>query len=296
MSKSDSNSVDRLPQREQYLKQSHGNPFAIRGLWWRPFHTWYEGSRVGRLPWGIRHLAMVLRNWLLYRKPRRIEYRYASDGFATKSRLAFMTDPTFVHAYERMLLARGEANDLGIHLRVHQALWVASVCRKLPGDFVECGTGRGLIFSAILDYLKDWNSLGKTAWLFDTFSPYHLNQQSGQNDPSTGVSGNYAVNLESTRRNFQEWPRVNLVPGMLPDSLNTVDIKSIALLHLDLNFAAAEETVLSKLWPLVVEGGIVLLDDYGQTDSQNETHTRIAKQFGVEILTTGSAQGVIIKR
>jgi hypothetical protein len=37
------------------------------------------------------------------------------------------------------------------------------------------------------------------------------------------------------------------------------------------------------------------LDDFGQTDAQNETHTRLAKQFGVEILTTGSSQGIIVK-
>ena len=296
MSESDQYSSNRLPHRERYLRQSHGDPFAIRGFWWRPFYTWYAGSRVSRLPWGIRQLAMLLRNWGLYRKPRRIEFRYASDGFATKSRLAFMTDPSFVHAYDRMLLARGEANDLGIHLRVHQALWAASVCKKLPGDFVECGTGRGLIFSAILDYLKDWDSLGKSAWLFDTFSPFHLDPQTGHNDASGTVSGNYAVNLESTSRNFAEWPRVNLVPGLLPESLDTVGLQSIALLHLDLNFAPAEEKVLLRLWPLVVEGGVVLIDDYGQTDAQNETHSRLAKQFGVDILTTGSAQGVIIKR
>ncbi len=287
---------NRLPNREQYLKQSRGDPFAIRGFWWRPFHTWYGGSRVGKLPWGIRHLAMMFRDWRLYRKPRQIEFRYASDGFATKSRLAFTTDPAFVHAYDRMLLARGEANDLGIHLRVHQALWAASVCKKLPGDFVECGTGRGLIFSAILDYIEEWDSLGKSAWLFDTFSPFHLDPQTGENDSSGGISANYAVNLESTLRNFEEWPRVNLVPGLLPESLDTVDLKSIAFLHLDLNFAPAEEKVLLKLWPLLVEGGIVLIDDYGQTDAQNATHTRLAKQFGVEVLTTGSAQGIIIKR
>jgi hypothetical protein len=219
-----------------------------------------------------------------------------SDGFATKSRLAFMSNPTFIRSYERMLFARGEPNDLGIHLRVHQALWAASVCKKLPGDFVECGTGRGLIFSAILESLDDWESLGKSAWLFDTFSPHYLNETTGLNDPNKPVSSNYAVDIETTRRNFETWSRVHLVEGVLPESIDTVDLKSIAFLHLDLNFAAAEEKVLLKLWPRITSGGVVLLDDFGQTDAQNETHTRLAKQFGVEVLTTGSAQGIIIKR
>ncbi|MGA0136094.1 MAG: hypothetical protein ACO3KZ_06335, partial [Ilumatobacteraceae bacterium] len=62
-----------------------------------------------------------------------------------------------------------------------------------------------------------------------------------------------------------------------------------------LNFAPTEETVLRQLWPLVSKGGVVLLDDYGQTGPQNETMTRLAQELGVEILTTGSAQGIIIK-
>ena len=282
-------------QREEYLAKSRGNPFLAHGVYWKPFRTWYAGHRVRNLPFGLRELVMVVRNWKVYWKPRRLEFRYMSDGFATKSRLAFMSDPVFVRAYDRMLIARGEPNDLGIHLRVHQALWAASVCKRLPGDFIECGTGRGLIFSAILESLNDWESLDKSAWLFDTFSPHYLNETTGLNDPSKPASSNYAVDLESTRRNFEKWSRVHLVEGVLPQSLDTVAIREIAFLHLDLNFAAAEEAVLTKLWPRIVSGGIVLLDDFGQTDAQNETHTRLAKQFGVEILTTGSSQGIIVK-
>jgi hypothetical protein len=89
---------------------------------------------------------------------------------------------------------------------------------------------------------------------------------------------------------------VNLVAGLLPDSIDTVDLRSISFLHLDLNYAPAEEEVLLKLWPRITDGGMVLFDDYGQTDSQNETHNRLAKQLGVKILTTGSAQGIIVKR
>ena len=239
---------------------------------------------------------MLVRNWRTFWKPRALEFRYMSDGFATKSRLSFMDDPIFTRAYDRMLYAHGEPNDLGIHLRVHQAIWIASVCRHLPGDFVECGTGRGLIFSAVLESLDDWDSIGKSAWLFDTFSPYHLNPKTGLNDSGGTVSSNYAVNIDSTKKNFAEWPRVNLVAGLLPDSIDTVDLRSISFLHLDLNYAPAEEEVLLKLWPRITDGGMVLFDDYGQTDSQNETHNRLAKQLGVKILTTGSAQGIIVKR
>ncbi|MDA2956060.1 MAG: class I SAM-dependent methyltransferase [Actinomycetota bacterium] len=218
-----------------------------------------------------------------------------SDGFATKSRLHFLTDPTYVRSYNRMLVARGGPNDPGLHLRIHQALWIASVCKRLPGDFVECGTGRGMVMSAVLESLDDWEHLNKSVWLCDTFSPHYLNEVTGKNDESKAKSTNYAVSIESTRKNFSQWSRVNLVQGFLPESLDGVAIDKIAFLHLDLNYAPSEEQVLRKLWPLISNGGIVLLDDYGQTDEQNETMNRVAQELGVQILTTGSSQGIIIK-
>ena len=218
-----------------------------------------------------------------------------SDGFATKSRLAFMEDPKFRAAYDRMIFATGYPTDPGLHLRVHQAIWAASLAKRVDGDFVECGTGRGMIFSAILTYLDDWPSLDKDAWLFDTFSPYFLNPESGVNDPTRGVRGGYAHSLESTQQNFAEWERVHCVAGLLPETLSRAPIKKIAFLHLDLNYAPTEEVVLRQLWPLISRGGVVLLDDYGQTGPQNETMTRVARELGVEILTTGSAQGILIK-
>jgi hypothetical protein len=45
----------------------------------------------------------------------------------------------------------------------------------------------------------------------------------------------------------------------------------------------------------VTKGGIVLLDDYGQNEEQNRAMNRVARELNFQILTTGSAQGIIIK-
>jgi hypothetical protein len=59
--------------------------------------------------------------------------------------------------------------DYRIHWRAHIALWAAFSARTLEGDFVECGVNRGFMSSAIMEYL-DWDSLGKTFYLLDTFA------------------------------------------------------------------------------------------------------------------------------
>jgi O-methyltransferase len=282
-------------ERHAYLQKSKGDPFRPHGIYWIQFANWFAGDRLKKLPIGLRHVLMLVRNWKVFWRPRRLEFRYMGDGFATKSRLQFLTDPAFVRSYNRMLAARGGPNDPGLHLRIHQALWIASVCKRLPGDFVECGTGRGMVMSAVLESLDEWEHLNKSVWLCDTFSPHYLNEVTGKNDDSKAKSTNYAVSIESTRKNFSQWSRVNLVQGFLPESLDGVAIDKIAFLHLDLNFASAEQSVLRKLWPKITPGGMVLLDDFGTNELQNVAMVEVAEEFGVQILTTGSSQGIIIK-
>ena len=238
---------------------------------------------------------MIVRNFRVFWKPKRLEFRYMADGCATKSELAFLNDENFMRSYDRMILATGYPTDPGLHFRIHQAVWAASVTKKIEGDFVECGTGRGMVFSAVLESIDDWPALDKTLWLFDTFSPYHLDPVTGRPDKSRGVRDLYARDLESTRENFSEWTRVKCVAGELPGTLEAVKLARIAFLHIDLNFASVEQEVLRRLWPLVTPGGIVLLDDYGQNPEQNQAMNEVARELGFQILTTGSAQGIIVK-
>ena len=297
MGVNDSDAVSvRAADRRNYLQSSRGNQFRPRGFYWRVFAVWHAGHRLRSLPPGIRHLGMLLRNIRVFWKPRRLEFRYMSDGFATKSRLAFLEDDRFKRSYDRMILASGHPTDPGLHLRIHQALWAASIARNLEGDFVECGTGRGLVFSAVLESLDDWPSLNKSLWLFDTFSPYHLDPVTGQPDQSRGIRDLYARDVESTRSNFSQWPRVHCVAGELPGTLESVSIPKVAFLHIDLNFAEVEVAVLRLLWPRITPHGVVLLDDYGQNDAQNQAMNQLAKELKFQILTTGSAQGIIIKQ
>ena len=45
----------------------------------------------------------------------------------------------------------------------------------------------------------------------------------------------------------------------------------------------------------MTKGGIVFLDDYGQNREQNHAMNEVARELDFQILTTGSAQGIIIK-
>lgn len=224
-------------------------------------------------------------------------WRYATANVATKHNVSFMESPRFSAAYDAsMLAARRDHWNAGMHFRIHQALWCADVGLRLGGNFVELGTGRGMTFAAILTSIDDWNHRSTTAYLFDTFESAVINAGTGLQDASLGSSPVYAESLTATRETFASWERVRLIPGLLPQSLQTVDVGRIGFLHIDLNTPSAEVESLRALWPRLLPGAPVLLDDYAHVNSepQYEAMNAVAAELGVSILTLATGQGLII--
>lgn len=218
---------------------------------------------------------------------------YAQDGLLAWANHEFMVDPAFQRAYQRGVRAAGW--DYKIEWRVHVALWAAAAAARLPGDFVECGVGRGMFSSAILESLP-WESLGKRFLLVDTFLPYGVGED-GRQDESAGTNKYYAESVRAVAENFREWPRTDLVEGRIPEVLDEIDVQDLAYLHLDLNAADAERQALEFFWPRLVPGGLVLLDDYGCDiyRAQKLSTDEFAAAVGVEILSMATGQGLLVK-
>jgi len=98
-------------------------------------------------------------------------------------------------------------------------------------------------------------------------------------------------------KNFEEWPRVNLVQGQIPEVLTNLNDVRVAYLHVDLNYAAPEVAAMEFFWPRLVPGALILLDDYGFVGCRKQ---RIAaddwaKSAGVSVLSVATGQGLIVK-
>jgi hypothetical protein len=210
-------------------------------------------------------------------------WSWDEDGLRSDNVPAFLTDPRFRNAYARGVKAGGF--DYGISYRAHTLMWAAGLAEPIEGDFVECGTGRGFLASAICAYL-DWTD--RPFHLFDTF------EQSDRYESALF----YADGAEPVRENFREYPGVQLVVGRIPESLSTVQIERVAFLHVDLNQAEPEEAAVRHFWPLLSPGGVMVFDDYGfarYADSRASAN-RLADELGFEIYSPPSGQGLVIKR
>ena len=280
---------------EDHDKQTVGNQFLLFGFAVRPFYSKHTGTSLVRFPNPIRFILKILRNFRFYLFPKKLQFTYFGDGMATKARMPFLSDVSFREAYLRMRISSEAVVDPALHWRVHQVIWAVKNCMKLRGDFVECGTGKGLMMSAALTSIKNWDICGKKLFLFDTFEPHGLDPETGLNSESQGIREKYAESAEKVRSNFSSWPNVELFQGQLPQSLSDASFTEIAFLHLDLNHASSEVLVLRRLWNHIVDGGMVILDDFGSTDEQNTALNRLSSELDFDILSTGTSQGIIIK-
>ena len=264
------------------------------------------GSKVDKLPKYLRSIVILLK-YLYHKYIKKITspkyYPYHYDGVATRHNCSFMTDEIFIKSHARGMKAAGFGSDLPF--RVHQAIWASGTALQVEGDLVELGTGRGLVMSAVLESIQNWKELNRGAWLFDTFKSNFVDKYGNQGNKKN-KSKLYAETFDKTKKNFSEWPRVNLIQGRLPESLTKKNeslkspfeqIKKICFLHIDLNYPETEVECLNMLWPKINQGGIVLLDDYAYHgfEKSYKLMNLQTKKLNRLILTTASGQGIIIK-
>ncbi|MBI1355376.1 MAG: class I SAM-dependent methyltransferase [Acidobacteria bacterium] len=228
---------------------------------------------------------------------------YFEDGLCSLHDHGFVADERFEKAYLRGIQASGGV-DHRIRWRAHIFLWAARQAAALPGDFVECGVNTGFLSSAMLADLE-WGRLDKTLYLLDTFAGPVRTQYSeeelreGRWDLAREAveKGAYQTNLEAVRANFSEWPRVELIPGMVPETLRGVPAERIAFLHLDMNCAAPEIAALEYFWPRLVPGGFVVSDDFAARgfDSLRRGYAEVLRELGGEMAALPTGQGLLIK-
>lgn len=229
---------------------------------------------------------------------------YANDGLISFHAHAFLDDPAFQRAYERGARALGGHDWYQWHWRVHIGLWAAASASQVDGDFVECGVNYGFLSSAVMEFLG-WDRLGKTFYLLDTFAGLDPRVsaagESGEEVLKKSEhllrNGMYVSGVEGVRANFAQWQNQRIIVGSIPDTLDQVDARAVAFLHIDMNCAPPEVAALRFFWPRLSPGAFVLLDDYAYRgfEEQRLAMDALAREMGVQICALPTGQGLLIK-
>jgi hypothetical protein len=148
----------------------------------------------------------------------------------------------------------------------------------LDGDFVECGVWRGGNALAAKMIFEHYRS-DKTVWLFDTFSgmtqPTELDR-TAKGEPAldkfeTSQRGDHNdwcyASLEDVDANFREagvdLTNVCFIKGDVLETLKDKLPERISVLRLDTDWYESTKAELKALYPRLVIGGVLLIDDYG---------------------------------
>jgi hypothetical protein len=236
----------------------------------------------------------------------RVHLSYDHDGMRLYGKsVVWMQEEAFVRAYHagmdsghKIVRPAGSRENIHIEWRIHILCWAARHARHLPGDFVECGVNTGIFSLAVCHYI-DFNSTGKTFYLFDTFNGIPEDQMLPTERPYR-IPENQAMYeecYETALRNFAPFPRARLVRGKVPDTLSQVAIDKVCYLSLDMNIAAPEIAAIEFFWDKLVSGGVVVLDDYGwqHYSEQQRALDAFATRKGVAIATLPTGQGLLLK-
>jgi O-methyltransferase len=181
---------------------------------------------------------------------------------------------------------------------VYVACWAASHARHLAGSFVECGVNTGIFSLAVCRYV-DFNTLDKDFYLFDTFSGIPESQMLEDervrwHDLNAQL---YSECFDLARQNFSPYPRARLIRGVVPDTLETVEIDRVCYLSIDMTIVKPERAALEHFWDKLVPGAVVLLHNYGWQgyEQSKQGLDEFAGQVGVEIFTCPTGQGILLR-
>jgi len=170
----------------------------------------------------------------------------------------------------------------------------------LPGDIVECGVWRGGTSMLVASTLLSAGDSSRKLFLYDTFAG-----MTKPTDADRSMTGEPAMKqwVAEQRESFNTWCYASieevrgnvLSTGYSPDLVEfvkgdveqTIPARSpnqIALLILDTDWYQSTLHELQHLFPLLVSGGVLIIDDYGHWSGAKKAVDQYLSEAGVSLL------------
>lgn len=168
-------------------------------------------------------------------------------------------------------------------------VWAAKNALRLDGDFVECACYRGTSARIVCDTLN-FSEVDKSYYLYDLFD--HDSSM-----PHGKLPQHSADLYAKVKQRFSDLENVFVTQGKVPDILEKVSPEKISFLHIDLNSVEAEIGALEVLFDRMVDGAVLILDDYGWLAYREQKVAEdawLAKR-GYSVLELPTGQGMVIK-
>ena len=186
-------------------------------------------------------------------------------------------------------------------------LLLAKEVTHVPGSVVECGTWRGGMIAALAEELR--TGPDREFVLLDSFeglpAATQVDGETALQWQRDGTSAFYYDNCRAEMEEAQESMRMaqvdaRLIKGWFDETvpMYAAETPRIALLRLDADWYESTMTCLRHLFPLVLTGGLVIVDDYGFWDGCTRAlHEYLSKTDAAEpIRSTPNGATYLVRR
>lgn len=178
----------------------------------------------------------------------------------------------------------------------------------IPGAIVECGVWRGGSMHAVARTLDAAGDHSRDMYLFDTFEGMTApTEKDERHDGRTAADlletsqRNAAVwayaSLDDVRNSFADVPypadRIHYVEGPVEKTVPEHAPAQIALLRLDTDWYESTKHEFDHLYPRLVSGGVLLIDDYGWWKGSRTATQEFLAETGERLLLIRMASGRI---
>lgn len=211
---------------------------------------------------------------------------YAADNMILISKIAgFLKEEKFAKLANKHFL--DDNLHSSIIWRIHILTWAMNSCRDLEGDFIEFGC----YDAKVAEFLIEYNNLAdykKTFYLYDIFD-----------NPPTERGEKHSPRLyDEVKSRMAAYSFVKVIKGLLPESFKKNIPKKLAFVHMDLNSAETEMSLLDLFFDKLVPGGILILDDYGTMgyEKQHDQEKKFFNDLGYLVVELPTGGGMVIKR
>jgi O-methyltransferase len=166
----------------------------------------------------------------------------------------------------------------------------------LPGDWAECGVFKGSTSLIMAEYNRRYQLLspGRTIHLFDSFEG--LSAPRDADSGTTMARGDYTGTEEEVRRNLSAYDCFAYHRGWIPDRFSDVADRNFSFVHVDVDLYGPVRDSLDFFLPRMVTGGVIVLDDYGCTDTPGALRAadEMAARHGCRIAALPYGQAFIL--
>lgn len=182
-----------------------------------------------------------------------------------------LPDYTKAFEYENSFYLSSTVGRIG-KILAHYELY--KMTADIPGAIVECGVFKGVSlirFASLRDLFK--KTYSKKIIAFDTFGKFPKTKFSQDKEPrqkfidNAGAESISRKQLVAVLKHKNISRNIDLIKGdiikTVPQYLKKYPNLKISLLNLDTDIYEPAVTILNYLYPKIIKGGILILDDYG---------------------------------